>query len=128
MTGDLNRPFHSLDQFFRNTESESRTAVFSGYGTVRLFKSMKNTGYRCLIHPDTAAEHGVLDGGKVRVFNKSGEITVPARFDPTIRPGICSIPHGHKHANVNNLTSTHDIDPLGGMALYSAVPITIEPA
>jgi anaerobic selenocysteine-containing dehydrogenase len=82
----------------------------------------------CLIHPDTAAEHGLVDGGKVRVFNKSGEITVTARFDPTIRPGICSIPHGHKHANINNLTSTHDIDPLGGMALYSAVPIAIEPA
>jgi hypothetical protein len=29
---------------------------------------------------------------------------------------------------VNYLTSTDVIDPLGGMALYSGVPIDIEPA
>jgi len=82
----------------------------------------------CLIHPDTAAEHGIADGQQVRVSNKAGAIVVTARLDPGVLPGVCSIPHGHKHANVNNLTSTHDIDPLGGMALYSAVPIAIEPA
>lgn len=82
----------------------------------------------CLIHPETAAAHGIGDGSRVRVFNKAGEIVVTARIDPTMRPGVCSIPHGHRDANVNHLTSTHDIDPLGGMALYSAVPIEIAPA
>lgn len=82
----------------------------------------------CLIHPDTAAAHGIEDGQKVRVSNKSGEIFVTAKFDPTMRAGVCSIPHGHRDANVNNLTCTHDMDPLGGMAHYSAVPICIEPA
>ena len=43
-------------------------------------------------------------------------------------PGVCSIPHGHKHANINLLTCTFDMDPLGGMAHYSAVPIEIAPA
>ncbi|MBM3670951.1 MAG: hypothetical protein FJW86_02010 [Actinobacteria bacterium] len=33
---------------------------------------------------------------------------------------------GHLHANVNNLTSTDDVDRLGGMALYSGVPVEIE--
>jgi hypothetical protein len=44
-----------------------------------------------------------------------------------MRKGVCSIPHGHLHANVNHLTSTDDVDRLGGMALYSGVPIEIEP-
>ena len=58
---------------------------------------------------------------------KRGEIIVTAKVDPGMRKGVCSIPHGHEHANVNNLTSTDDVDPLGGMALYSGVPIEIEP-
>jgi anaerobic selenocysteine-containing dehydrogenase len=82
----------------------------------------------CLIHPDTAAEHGISDGQKIRVHNKSGEITVTAKIDPGTLPGVCSIPHGHRDANINNLTSTFDMDPLGGMAHYSAVPVEIEPA
>ena len=78
------------------------------------------------VHPDTAAAHGVSDGQRVRVHNQRGEIIVTARVDPGMCKGVCSIPHGHLHANVNNLTSTDDVDPLGGMALYSGVPIEIE--
>ncbi len=79
-----------------------------------------------LLHPDTAAEHGIRDGQQIRVHNKSGEIMLTAKIDPGMRKGVASIPHGHLHANINNLTSTDDIDPLGGMALYSGVPIEIE--
>ena len=60
------------------------------------------------------------------MFNKSGEIVVTAKIDPTMMRGVCSIPHGHQDANINKLTSTYDMDPLGGMAHYSAVPISIE--
>lgn len=81
----------------------------------------------CLINPETAAEHGIVDGQKMRVFNKAGEIVVTAKVDPGMMRGVCSIPHGHKDASVNNLTSTFDMDPLGGMAHYSAVPIEIAP-
>jgi anaerobic selenocysteine-containing dehydrogenase len=80
-----------------------------------------------LLHPDTAAERGIVDEQDVRVFNKSGEIVLTAKVDRGMRKGVCSIPHGHLHANVNNLTSTDDIDPLGGMALYSGVQIEVEP-
>jgi anaerobic selenocysteine-containing dehydrogenase len=79
------------------------------------------------LHPDTAADHGIADGQKVRVSTKRGEIVVTAKVDPGMRKGVCSIPHGHLHANVNNLTSTDDVDPLGGMALYSGVPVEVEP-
>jgi anaerobic selenocysteine-containing dehydrogenase len=81
-----------------------------------------------LMHPDTAAAHGINDGQRVRVHNERGEIVVTAKVDPGMREGVCSIPHGHLDANVNNLTSTEDVDPLGGMALYSGVPIEVEPA
>jgi len=80
-----------------------------------------------LLHPDTAIEYGIADGQRVRVQNKRGEITLTARVNTRMRKGVCSIPHGHEDANVNRLTSTDDIDPLGGMALYSGVPVKIEP-
>jgi anaerobic selenocysteine-containing dehydrogenase len=79
------------------------------------------------LHPETAATHGVDDGQRVRVHNKRGEIILKAKVDPGMRKGVCSIPHGHLHANVNNLTSTDDVDRLGGMALYSGVAIEVEP-
>jgi anaerobic selenocysteine-containing dehydrogenase len=79
------------------------------------------------IHPDTAAAHGIVDGQRARVRTRRGEIVVVAKVDPGMCKGVCSIPHGHLQANVNNLTSTDDVDPLGGMARYSGVPIEIEP-
>ena len=82
----------------------------------------------CLINPDTAEQHGIADGQKMRVWSKAGEIVVTAKVDPGMMRGVCSIPHGHHDANVNLLTSTQDMDPLGGMAHYSAVPIAIAPA
>ncbi|CAN7550767.1 molybdopterin-dependent oxidoreductase [Phenylobacterium sp. LjRoot225] len=80
-----------------------------------------------LLHPDDAAAYGIRDGQKVRVRNKNGAIVLVARVDAQIRRGVCSIPHGHETANVNFLTSTDDIQPWGGMAFYSGVPIEIEP-
>jgi hypothetical protein len=44
-----------------------------------------------------------------------------------MRKGVVSISHGHEHANVNFLTSTKNVDRLGGMALNSGVPIAVEP-
>lgn len=80
-----------------------------------------------VLNPETASAYGIVDGQRVRVHNAQGEIVVTAKLDPGMRKGVCSIPHGHLHANVNNLTSTAEIDRLGGMARYSGVPIAIQP-
>jgi anaerobic selenocysteine-containing dehydrogenase len=80
-----------------------------------------------ILHPDTAADHGIVDGQRVRVRTERGEIVLDAKVDPTMRKGVGSISHGHHDANVNNLTNSRDMDPLGGMAHYSGVPIEIEP-
>jgi anaerobic selenocysteine-containing dehydrogenase len=80
-----------------------------------------------ILHPDDAAARGISDGQKVRVHNASGEIQLTANVDPGMRRGVASIPHGHETANVNCLTSVDVVDALGGMALYSGVPIAVEP-
>jgi anaerobic selenocysteine-containing dehydrogenase len=80
-----------------------------------------------ILHPAEAAAHGIADGQPVRVHNASGEIVLTAKLDAGMRRGVASIPHGHEDANVNRLTSVDVVDALGGMALYSGVPIEVEP-
>jgi anaerobic selenocysteine-containing dehydrogenase len=80
-----------------------------------------------ILHPGDAAAQGIADGQRVRVHNASGEIVLTAKLDAGMRRGVVSIAHGHENANVNYLTSVADMDPLGGMALYTGVPIALEP-
>jgi anaerobic selenocysteine-containing dehydrogenase len=80
-----------------------------------------------ILHPSDAALHGIADGQKVRVHNPNGEIVLTAKLNAGMRRGVFSISHGHEIANVNFLTSVADMDPLGGMALYTGVPISVEP-
>jgi anaerobic selenocysteine-containing dehydrogenase len=81
-----------------------------------------------ILNPETAEEHGIVNGQNVRVRTKAGQITIIAKVEPSMLKGVCSISHGHAEGNVNELTSRFDMDPLGGMAHYSAVTIEIEPA
>jgi len=79
-----------------------------------------------MLHPDDAAARGIADGQRVRVHTDRGEIVLAAKVDARMRKGVTSIPHGHAGANVNYLTSVDAVDPLGGMALYSGVPVEVE--
>ena len=81
-----------------------------------------------LIHPDDAADAGVVDARRVTVRSANGELSGLAKVDASIRRGAVSIPHGHPQAaNVNRLTGKDDIDPITGMARYSGVPVSLHP-
>jgi formate dehydrogenase len=47
-----------------------------------------------LINPDDAADLGISDGDRVRVFSPVGEIVLPAAVDKMPRPGVVVIDHG----------------------------------
>ena len=81
-----------------------------------------------ILHPFDADAYGIRDGQAVRISNESGETVLTARINPGMRRGVVSICHGHLNGNVNRLTSKSAIDSISGMALYSGVPIKIEPA
>jgi predicted molibdopterin-dependent oxidoreductase YjgC len=85
-------------------------------------------GPEILLHPDDAAAAGVGDGAPVTVRSEAGELTGTARVDPGMRRGAVSVPHGHADANVNRLTSHREADPVTGMARYSGIPVTLQPA
>jgi anaerobic selenocysteine-containing dehydrogenase len=81
-----------------------------------------------LVHPDDASEAGLVDGQAVVVRSNRGQLTGTAKVDPAIRRAAVSVPDGHHSANVNVLTYKDVIDPVTGMARYSAVSFTVEPA
>jgi anaerobic selenocysteine-containing dehydrogenase len=81
-----------------------------------------------IVHPDDARTAGVVDGERVTLRTTQGELTGVARLDPDIRRGVVSIPHGHRAANVNDLTDRNTVDLVTGMVRYSGVPVEIHRA
>jgi len=128
-------PPELLDQWARfrakdeATLGKPRPLVFTSRRQVKQFNGNFDIGGEpsdIIIHPDTAAEHGIVDGQMVRVTTKAGQIELVAKVDEMIMKGVCSISHGHAVGNVAELVSRFDIDPLGGMAHQCAMPIEIE--
>jgi len=65
------------------------------------------------IHPDDAAERGIVDGGEVRVFNDLGELRLVARLDGSVRRGVTSIPKGMWTTQFANGSSPNALIPRG---------------
>jgi anaerobic selenocysteine-containing dehydrogenase len=80
-----------------------------------------------LVHPDDAAAAGVADGLPLVVRSDRAELVGVVKIEPSIRPGVVSIPHGHERANVNLLTNKDHIDVVTGMVQYSGIPVTLHP-
>ncbi|MEV0032584.1 molybdopterin dinucleotide binding domain-containing protein [Nocardia sp. NPDC050793] len=100
---------------------------------------------RCtaLMHPDDAAERGLLDGAPVTVTSATGSITVALEVSDEIRRGVVAIPHGWGHrepgvgwtlaaslpgANVNLLHDPATIDPFSGAAAVNNTWVRVTPA
>ncbi|CAM3766815.1 molybdopterin-dependent oxidoreductase [Smaragdicoccus niigatensis] len=94
------------------------------------------------MHPDNAAELGLVHNGMVRLVSKSGAIELPVMVTDDIKPGVVAVPHGWGHkgtgtwrrsnveggVNVNELMSTdpRDLEQLAGMSHLNGVRIRAE--
>ena len=94
------------------------------------------------VHPDTAAAHGLDDGGTARVRSRAGEVEVLVEVTDAIMPGVVSIPHGwghdtdgaelsvaSEHAGVNSniLADEELVEPLTGNAVLNGIPVQLAP-
>jgi anaerobic selenocysteine-containing dehydrogenase len=78
------------------------------------------------INPIDADRSGISDGDEIVITSPYGSMRATAQVGNGISVGTVSIPHGHAHSNVCNLTSdTEGIDPLTGMVTQNGVPITV---
>ena len=100
---------------------------------------------RCtlLVHPEDAAKHGLVDGGRATVRSRVGEVEAPVELTEHIMPGVVSLPHGwghgrqgvrlsvaaaHPGVSVNDLTDAGRVDLLTGNAALNGLPVEVRPA
>src|SRR6478752_1902562 len=94
------------------------------------------------VHPDTAAAHGLDDGGTASVRSRAGKVEVIVELTDAIMPGVVSIPHGwghdtdgaelsvaREHAGVNSniLADEQLVEPLTGNAVLNGIPVELAP-
>ncbi len=65
------------------------------------------------LHPDDAAERGIADGERVRVFNDRGSVTVAARVGDRVPPGVVSMPSGWWASAMPSGSSVNALTPDG---------------
>jgi len=77
------------------------------------------------MHPLDAADLGRNDGEMIRVTTASGSLEIALAISDTVSRGCICIPHGWADFNVNVLVSADHVDPLGGTAVLSGLPVTV---
>jgi anaerobic selenocysteine-containing dehydrogenase len=88
-------------------------------------------GPRIEIHPDDAAERGLVTGDEARVFNERGEFIALVEVSDRVRPGVIASTKGHwlKHvrggANVNATVDERDAD-MGRGAVFHDNRVEVE--
>jgi anaerobic selenocysteine-containing dehydrogenase len=75
------------------------------------------------VHPDDARRHGLVDGDTAEISTRSGTCRARVEVTAAMTAGVVSLPHAYPSANVNELTSTADIDPLNGMPILSGFAV-----
>ncbi|MGB4689896.1 MAG: molybdopterin-dependent oxidoreductase [Candidatus Nanopelagicales bacterium] len=80
------------------------------------------------MHPLDAAEAGRVDGEMISVTSASGTLSIELAVSDTVSRGCICIPHGWADFNVNVLVGVDHLDPLGGTAVLSGLPVELKPA
>ena len=81
-----------------------------------------------LLSPADMAALGLVDGERVRVRSRRGQVEVAARTDDTVRPGLAFMTlHFPDQVATNHLT-INAVDPLSGTAEFKASAVRVEKA
>jgi len=68
----------------------------------------------------------VEDGEIVRAVSRRGDVTVPVRTDPTLRPGLVFMTLHFQDQVATNRLTIDAVDPKSGTAEFKAAAIRIE--
>jgi len=80
------------------------------------------------LSPEDAARLGIADGESVRVTSRRGALTVPARIDVGLRPGVVFMTLHFPDDVPTNVLTIDATDPLSGTAEFKACAVRVEPA
>jgi len=83
------------------------------------------------MHPQDAGPRGLRTGDTVRVWNDLGEVRVPVRVSPDVRPGVVFLPKGLWSRHTLSGTTANALAPdtftdLGGGACFNDARVQVE--
>jgi formate dehydrogenase major subunit len=78
------------------------------------------------ISPEDGARWSVADGEVVRAVSRRGAISVPARYDETLRPGLAFLTLHFQDDAATNILTIDATDPKSGTAEFKAAAIRVE--
>jgi predicted molibdopterin-dependent oxidoreductase YjgC len=90
------------------------------------YRSPLRRGETLDISPEDAATLGILDGERVRVRSRRGQVEVPVRIDESLRPGLTFMTFHFQDDVATNLLTVDATDPKSGTAEFKATAIRIE--
>ena len=84
-----------------------------------------------VLHPQDAAERGITDGQRVRVFNDRGRYVALARISDAIAPGVAVSPMGAWRKNAEGGATVNAVNPfafadLGNAPTFSDTRVEVE--
>ncbi len=88
---------------------------------------------RLEMHPDDASNRRLEEGREVRVHNELGEVRVPLRINPGVRPGVVYLPKGiwnrhTKNGRVGTALVPDTVSAISGGACFNDARVEVEPA
>ncbi len=76
--------------------------------------------------PEDVAAYGLAEGERVRVVSRRGQLEVPVRTDPSLRPGLTFMTLHFQDDVATNVLTIDATDPKSGTAEFKATAIRIE--
>ncbi len=90
------------------------------------YRSPLRRGESLDISPEDASSLGLAAGERVRVVSRRGQLEVPIRIDPSLRPGLTFMTFHFQDEVAVNLLTIDATDPKSGTAEFKATAIRIE--
>ena len=120
-------PVDRLDDEFpiRLTTGRRLDSYNTGVQTAS-YSSPLRRGETLDLSPEDIAGFGLAEGEVVRVCSRRGEVAVPVRADPSLRPGLAFMTLHFQDEVATNLLTIDATDPKSGTAEFKATAIRIE--
>ncbi|CAN5723901.1 molybdopterin-dependent oxidoreductase [soil metagenome] len=90
------------------------------------YRSPLRRGESLDMSPEDAVAMGLAEGERVRVVSRRGQVEVPMRVDPGLRPGLTFMTLHFQDDVATNLLTIDAKDPKSGTAEFKATAIRVE--
>ncbi len=101
----------------------TKNRIHSQFNNLEMIRQFGDAPF-AQVHPADAAARGIVDGGRIRVFNDRGRLEVEARLDPGIKRGCVAVTNGWwitQGGTVNFCSYGRETDMGHGAAFHDAL-------